>query len=329
MRGRAWGIDAGGVNPELGRVAVGQGGVVSRAQAISAGYTPEQIRERLSDGRWERVRRGQYAERVDLGRLEPWEQELFRHRRLVHAAMNAMQPGSAVVSHHSALVLQRIPVWRADLAEVQLTRTNGRGEVKAGVRHHQGRLTPADLTQVAGLAVTSVPRAVVETASTTSFEAAVVSIDAALRRPEVSAGELRRLLTVTDCWPGGPTIRLALAFADPLAESVGESRLRVLMHNEGLPPPVLQAVFEDDAGFIGRVDFYFPDYNTVVEFDGLMKYADGSQYTLIQEKIREDRLRALGLQVVRLRWVDLAHPARTALAIRKAFDTSRRTRLAG
>lgn len=228
---------------------------------MSAGYTPEQIRERLNDGRWERVRRGQYAERADVGALAPWEQELFRHRRLVHAAMNAMRPGSAVVSHHSALVLHGIPVWSADLAEVQLTRTSARGEVKAGVRHHQGLLTPADLTQVDGLAVTSVPRAVVETASTTSFEAAVVSVDAALRRPEVTDGEFHRLLTVTDCWPGGPTIRSALAFGDPLAESVGESRLRVLMHNEGLPPPVLQAVFEDDAGFIGRVDFYFPDYN--------------------------------------------------------------------
>lgn len=243
--------------------------------------------------------------------------------------MNAMRPGSAVVSHHSALVLHRIPVWRANLAEAQLTRTSGRGEVKAGVRHHQGLLTPADLTQTDGLAVTSVPRAVVETASTTSFEAAVVSLDAALRRPEVTVGELHRLLTVTDCWPGGPTIRLALAFADPLAESVGESRLRVLIHNEGLPPPVLQAVFEDDAGFIGRVDFYFPDYNAVVEFDGLLKYADGSRHVLIQEKLREDRLSALGLHVLRLTWADLAHPARTAQLIRELFDRSRRTRIAG
>ncbi|MER7249732.1 hypothetical protein [Kribbella sp. NPDC000426] len=243
--------------------------------------------------------------------------------------MNAMRQGSAVVSHYSALILHGIPVWRADLAEVQLTRTSGRGEVKAGVRHHQGRLIAADVTRVDGLAVTSVPRAVVETASTTSFEAAVISVDAALRRPDVSVGEFHRLLTVTDCWPGGPTIRSALAFADPLAESVGESRLRVLMHNEGLPPPVLQAVFEDDAGFIGRVDFYFPDYNTVVEFDGLAKYGGASDLTLINEKVREDRLRALGLQVLRLRWVDLAYPARTALAIRKSFDIARRTHLAG
>jgi hypothetical protein len=317
------------VNPELKLVAARQGGVFSRAQAMAVGYTPEQIRERLTSGRWERIRHGQYAERADLSALDAWEQHIVRHRQAVHAAMNSMRRGSAVVSHHSALVLQGIPVWQVDLAEVQLTRTSGRGEVKAGVRHHQGRLSPADTTRVDGLTTTTIARAVVESAARTSFEAAVVSADAALRRPEVSAEDFRRLLAVTECWPGSPAIRSVLAFADPLAESAGESRLRVLMRNEGLPPPVLQAAFNDDAGFVGRVDFYFPDHNTVVEFDGLMKYADGSREALIREKLREDRLRALGLEVVRITWADLLQPARTATHIRQAFDRARRTRLAG
>src|SRR6266545_3591075 len=62
---------------------------------------------------------GQYVERVDLSALASWDQQTFRHQRLVRAAMNSMRPGSAVVSHHSARVLHGIPVWRADLTEVQ------------------------------------------------------------------------------------------------------------------------------------------------------------------------------------------------------------------
>ena len=320
--------DARAVNERLRVVAAGQGGVFSRSQAMKAGYTLEQVRRRLADGRWERVRRGYYAEGVDISGMAPWERLVFWHRRRVHAAMHAMRRGTAVVSHHSALVMHDVTVWQADLAEVQLTRSSGRGETTAGVRHHQGRLNPADVTTVDGLAVTSVVRAVVETASTASFEAAVVSADAALRRGDVRAEDLRGLVDATYFWPGGPTIRSALAFADPLAESVGESRLRVLMHNEGLPSPILQAEFGDVAGFIGRVDFYFPEQNTVVEFDGLLKYADGSRDALIQEKIREDRLRALGLEVVRITWSALADPARTAARIRQAFDRARRTRSA-
>lgn len=247
------------MNPRLKAIAAGQGGVVSRAQARYAGYTREQIARRLTDGRWERVRYGQYAERSDLSDVPAWERHVLHHRRLVHAAMNSMRPGSAVVSHHSALVMHGVPVWKVDLSEVQLTRTSGgRSGPKTGVRHHRSRLAAVDVTNVAGLPVTALTRAVVEVAATCTFEAAVVSADAAFRRPEVSEDDLRRLREVTHNWPGGPTIRAVLDFTDSLAESVGESRLRVLIHNEGLPKPVLQAEFVDADGFVGRVDLYFP-----------------------------------------------------------------------
>ena len=322
--------DAGVVNPNLKAVAVRQGGVFSRRQAIDAGYTHEQIQQRLHDGRWQRVRHGQYAERFDASQLDPWERQLQLHRRLVHAAVNSMRPGSAVVSHHSALIMHGIPVWDANLAEVQLTRSGSwRSGPMAGVRHHRGQLTEEDLDTADGLSVTAVARALAETAGAGSFEAAVVSADAVLRSGRVSDDDVRRVLDLTEFWPGSPTIRAALAFADPLAESVGESRLRVLMHQQGLPRPSLQVDFHDAMGFVARVDFDFPEHDTVVEFDGLMKYADGSREVLIREKSREDRLRALGLQVVRTTWADLAHPARTAMAIRRGFDRSRRTGLAG
>ncbi|MFK4082749.1 type IV toxin-antitoxin system AbiEi family antitoxin domain-containing protein [Kribbella sp. NPDC020789] len=318
------------MNPVLAAVVSLQGGVFSRRQALDAGYTPEQIQERLRDGRWQRVRHGQYAERADLGDLSPWERDLFRHRRLVRAAANSMRPGTFVVSHHSALIMHGIPVWEVDLSEVQLTRTSGwRNGHTAGVRHHRGLLSTADFAEVDGLAVTVLARALAETAAAGSFESAVVSADAVLRTGRVPAEELARVIEASEFWRGGPMIRAAFAFADPLSESVGESRFRVLLHHLGLPAPVLQAVFEDADGFIGRVDFYFPDYNLVVEFDGLMKYADGSREALVEEKTREDRLRARGLHVVRITWADLERPARTGRNLRAALDRARRTHLAG
>lgn len=318
------------MNPRLKALADRQGGVFSRRQALVAGYTPEQMHERLRDRRWERVRHGQYVERTDLDHLPPWERALLRHRRLAHAAVNAMRPGTAVVSHHSALVLHDIPVWGVNLDEVQLTRSStARTGSTAGVRHHRGVLTRADLDHVDNLPVTGVPRALAETAAGSSFEAAVVSADAVLRAGKLPEAELRRVLALTDFWPGGPTVRSAFGFANGSSESVGESRLRVLMHSEGLPAPVLQAVFNDADGFIGRVDFYFPEYRTIVEFDGLSKYADGSSLVLIREKDREDRLRALNLRVIRITWADLAHPHRTAMRIREAFAAAHRSHLAG
>jgi hypothetical protein len=60
-----------------------------------------------------------------------------------------------------------------------------------------------------------------------------------------------------------------------------------------------------------------------------MKYGGDAREALIREKLREDRLRALGLEVVRVTWSDLDHPARTAMRIRQAFARARRTPLAG
>jgi hypothetical protein len=306
------------VNPKLKLLAAAQGGVFSRGQAADCGYTPGQIHDRIRDGRWVRIRYGQYAEAADLSHLAPWDQQNVRHRRLVHAVMNSMRPGSVAVSHQSALAVHGVPLWGPDLGEVQLSRLDRhRGGRIAGVRHHRGKLTAADLTVVNGLPVTTVPRALLETACTSSFEAAVISADAVRREWPIGEDDLQRLLEVTEFWPGSATARAALGFSNPLSESVGESRLRVLMHNHSLPAPVLQAVFTDADGFVGRVDFYFADQRTVVEFDGLVKY--GTRESLIQEKLREDRLRALGLQVVRITWADLDHPARVIARIRQAF----------
>ena len=299
-------------------IASGQGGVFSREQAEAAGYSPEQLRERLADGRWQRVRRGQYAEAVELGHLPPWEQEIWRHRRAIHAVVNSVRPGSVAVSHQSALVLHQVALWGVDLAEVHVTRRDGRrGRRRGGVRQHAGRLAPDDLAQIEGLTVTTVPRGLVEFACTSSFESAVVTADSVFHRGLVSREEAARLLDVIECRPGSATARAALAFGNRRSESVGESRLRVLMHDHGLPAPTLQHVVNDARGFVARTDFYFPEHRTVVEFDGLTRY--GSLETLVQEKVREDRLRALGLQVVRFIWADLTHPPAVITRLHQAF----------
>lgn len=58
-----------------------------------------------------------------------------------------------------------------------------------------------------------------------------------------------------------------------------------------------------DAGeFVARVDFLLG--RVVIEFDGMATYDDVS--VLRAEKRREDALRSLGYQVVRITWADLS-----------------------
>lgn len=318
-------MDAWWVNERLKLIAQQQGGVFSRRQALASGCTHEQIVRSLRDGSWERVRRGQYAEALDLTVLPPWERARLLHLRQVHAVMNAMRPGSVAVSHQSAMVLHGLPIWGLDLGCVHVTRVDGRsGGVVAGVQHHLGVLTDADLTVVHGRLATSAARAVLESACTTSFEVAVVGVDSALRAGHLEEDEVRRLQSVMAFWPGSAAARTALRFGNGLSESVGESRLRVQMYEQGLPRPRLQTEFHDRLGLIGRVDFDFDGYETVVEFDGALKYGGGSPEVMIREKRREDRLRAIGLTVVRIDWSDLDRPAETAAGMLRTLHSRRR-----
>jgi very-short-patch-repair endonuclease len=208
------------------------------------------------------------------------------------------------------------------LAEVQVTRRDAlTGRVRAGVRFHVGRLSDSSVTVVDGVVATRPARALVELACVTTYETAVVAMDAALRQRLVSQADLCDALEIVNCWPGSGTAQAAVAFADGRSESVGESRLRVLMDNQGLPEPALQTRFGTSVDHVvARVDFYLREHGVVVEFDGLVKYRDTAVNTVLAEKAREDRLRELGLIVVRVTWDELADPAAVGWRIRSAIE---------
>jgi very-short-patch-repair endonuclease len=74
-------------------------------------------------------------------------------------------------------------------------------------------------------------------------------------------------------------------------------------------------VFEKDGVIVAVVDFFFPRFNTVVEFDGMLKYRDDAAEVVIKEKLREDHLRSLGLKVVRIIWNELDEPAEAVVRV--------------
>jgi hypothetical protein len=173
---------------------------------------------------------------------------------------------------------------------------------------------------------------VIDTARETPFEPSVVVADAMLHRGLVDkATMLDRLDRMRD-WPGTCNSGRVVEFADGLAESVGESRSRVLFDAVGLPMPVLQKVITLNGLEIARSDFGFEEYNTLGEFDGRIKYGrllrpgEDPGDVVWREKQREDRLRDLGSEICRLIWANLSHPSAVAERFRAAFARARRRR---
>src|SRR5664279_6415905 len=92
---------------------------------------------------------------------------------------------------------------------------------------------------------------------------------------------------------------------------------------QGLPAPALAERISLGGVVVAEVDFLWEEEMTVGEFDGRLKYLPGNdrgEDALWQEKLREDRLREAGFEVVRMTWAQVTQqPRETALRIRAAF----------
>jgi hypothetical protein len=293
-------------------------------QLVGAGFTDGELRRRLRSGELARVRPGAYV--PSDARLED---PLARHRLLITAALLRTE-SDATVSHVSAAVLHRLPVWEVPLDRVQLTRARRTsGRVGRMVHLHTAPLLADEVCMVGGVAVTSAARTVVDLARTLPFEPAVVLADAALHRQLVDRRALAEALRRARGWQGAPAARRVMTFADGRADGVGESRSRVAMVAHGIPAPCPQWTVRTPSGeFVGRADFGWPELATVGEFDGRVKYGRSLRpgqdpaEVVYQEKLREDAIRACGWWVARWTWGELPDFASVATRLRRGFSAA-------
>jgi len=282
--------------------------LVPRRALLAAGVTDDEMRRMRRRGELAAIRPGVYLDPADprLGRPE--------HRHLLQIAATVPRVASdAVVSYQSAAVLYGLPVWHLELTRVHVTRAGRSGALRSTwLEVHAAPLEDDEIGEVDGLAVTSIARTLIDVARAVAFEEAVAVLDAALHRHLVDRAALEVALDRARRWPGAPRARRAVAFGDPGAMSVGESRSRVAMARHGVCPPVLQwAVVGPGGQVLGTADFGWPERGIAGEFDGFAKYgrllrpgqvpADAA----FAEKRREDAMRTVLRGFVRWTWADL------------------------
>lgn len=292
------------------------GGVASTRELAEVGADRLVVSALVRSGALVRVRRDAIVDGRAWERAQPTERHALRGR----AVLRSLDPdgtGPYALSHHSALAVQRIPVFRVD-PKVHLVRTDRqRGRVSATTHGHP----PVDeslVHVVGGVRVVRPAKAALQVASRSGVESGLVSADAALHRGAATPADLAEALRAGGYGHGAPLARLVVQLADGRIESPGESRLRWLMRALGFLDAVPQALLVDDVGeVVARVDFLFEAQRVVVEFDGRVKYERSED--LWNEKQREDRIRHLGYVVVRVTWADLAKPQRVRALLLQAF----------
>jgi hypothetical protein len=284
---------------------------------------PEDSRQRHAratiGGLETRVAHGVYVADPDWARLDALSRYLLVIRAIAETRRNR-----PVISHLSAAALHGLPIvgdWPATVHVTQAPTATLRS--RSGITRHSLPLADGDVVEVRGMLVTSVARTVLDLAVTMSFSGAIIAADAALKvdpsdrfPPLVTMQELFAAWSSRLPFRGYARAREVVGFAVTGAETPIESISRVSMRAIGCPVPVLQQPFYDAAGFIARTDFSFPQHGVVGEADGDSKYLDASKRSgrsvkqvLLDEKIREDRLRALPKRMARWRWSVGMNPA--------------------
>jgi hypothetical protein len=289
-----------------------------RTALLAAGVTDDELRRLRAQHRLTALRPGAYIASDDP-RLDD---AIARHVLTVRAAVQSVAPGT-VVSHVSAAALHGLTLWGVPLDRVHLTRDRRSGGRCTLLRHvHTAALSDDEVTDVDGTAVTSIDRTLADLARTLPFEPALVTADAALYRHRTTSAAFTAAVARAAGRPGSPPARRVALAAEARSESPGETRSRVAILRAGLPVPTLQYEVPE---LRARTDFYWPEFRTVGEFDGKVKYGRGlrpgqtSGDVVYAEKLREDALRDLGYQVVRWTWGELWPFDAVFERIRRAF----------
>ncbi|MDQ2756300.1 MAG: hypothetical protein M3Y71_07015 [Actinomycetota bacterium] len=254
--------------------------------------------------------------------------EEHRHELATRAMLTA-HGGRAVASYHSALVLRGLPVYNADLSRVRLSRLTA-GPTRTRPRLSVGRVVPPGM--VDGECVT-VAKAAVQVGESSGPLAALIAADAALRLFLTTPEQLRDVARTVENHPRTRRLLSVLELADGRRESPGETRLGHALHAMGVEvTPQLEV---REPGIHAFVDFVVDGVMVAVEFDGKVKYGrtidrvdqHGRRVTpqevLWLEKKREDRLRELGYEVVRVTWAELDDLPALTQRIRAAINRAR------
>lgn len=302
--------------------------VFRRPDALQRGATDRELQRMCNTGRWRRLRPGSFTDSTEYDALDA----VAQHRMRAESALRAAS-ADAVLSHQSAAVVHGLDLWHTPLRAVHLTRDRRTGGSRSALRHvHSAGLDRSEVVEVAGRRVTSLARTVVDLARTLPFEQALVAGDHALHGTALTPDLLEDALGSIAGRPGSRRARRVVDHLDGRAESVGESRSRAMFIRKHLPLPELQPNLYSDGGeHLGRVDLLLGEHHVICEFDGRVKYGrlvpvgQVPADVLWAEKLREDRLRDAGWQVVRWIWDELATPQVIIERVHRAIARARKS----
>lgn len=248
----------------------------------SEGLVTRDIRQLCDDRVIERIIRGLYRICGSRTRIQDIAACLLRHP-------------SAVASHVSALYLHDIDIEPPRRPHFTLPENAG-GATPLGVGH-RSPIDPKDRTVRKGLRVTTLARAIVDSAEVLETERLAEVVNEAVSRKLVRIVHILAAATRAEAAPGRVglgRLRVVLStWTDAIQpDSVAEAAAIRQICSFGLSAPVTQhEVFDDDGTFVARLDMAWPDQLVGREYVSAKWHGPDR---IEDDELRLQRLEALG-----------------------------------
>jgi very-short-patch-repair endonuclease len=276
----------------------GHDGVITLAQARSAGLSDQAVQRRVASGLWRRCSAGVFF--VD--------DRPFTDAARIRAAVWGYGPRATATGLTAAWWLG-LTKFAPDIVEVTMPKSS-HGRSRQGSRLRRRNLMSADIVEHNGLRVTAMPLTVIE--------AAVLRGGG----PKLMDSALQRHVELRSLWNahlrnkgrhGSPAARRLLQAADDGARSAAERLLIQLLKAANITGwkanyPV--------AGY--KVDVGFPGRKVALEADGFAFHSDSEDFH--NDRVRQNAISLAGWQVLRFTWLDLTeYPDRVITEIKRAI----------
>lgn len=236
------------------------------------------------------------------------------HQLRCSAAALALPP-EAVVTGRSAATVFGVSLARTwDPVEL-IVPLEARVTCRSGMDVRRTDLDDAEWLPWRGIGMANPDRAALDLLFDRPLPDAVADLDAVLRADLVTLGAMRTLVAGRHD-RGVVAARKAVELADPGAESLPESKVRVRLRLAGLRPEVQHRVLDTRGCSVAIVDLAFPQRRLAVEYDGRWH---GEWLQVGPDRERLNRLHAAGWEVVFVTAEMLRAPHRMVHTVRAAL----------
>jgi predicted transcriptional regulator of viral defense system len=298
----------------LERIAGQQGGVVTAAQARSAGLATYQVARLCRSGRWHRLTRGVYAIAGTVASVEA------TRRAEIGAAVASLGSGACAVLDTAAELHGIGGLRRTDTIHVSVPPDAPRAQriSDRSLAVHQLVVAVTELTDVAGILVTTPQRTVADLLLRAPRFEAVSVVDSALNNQLMGEEELAALPALLKGRRGSVRARSRLAEADGRARSPLETRVRLRCVDGGVAPDEVGYLIRDAEGYvIAEADLAWLAARVVAEADGAGPH--GLPDAVFTDRRRQNTSANAGWLVLRFTWADTLRPDYIPLVVSEAL----------